>query len=206
MDVVEHCRRRLSRAPQVVSQWGTRVDTAVVVPLWRDAAGVWHVLFERRARTLRRQPGEISFPGGHVEPTDASPRAAAWRETCEELGVRPEQLEYIGALDILATWGGMFVHPFAARVADDAVLHVNPAEVDELIRISLDQLLTHTPRTAEMVFTPKFPADFPFELVPGGRSYRWRRPTVTQWFYELAGVVIWGLTGRILHDFLERIR
>jgi coenzyme A diphosphatase NUDT7 len=206
MDVRERCRERLARVPRYVSQSGTPVETAVVVPLARNDEGVWCVLFERRARTLRRQPGEIAFPGGHVEPYDADPRAAAWREATEELGIRHDQLEYLGALDILSAWNGMFVHPFVACVADGAALRPNPAEVDEVIFIPVTALLAHEPRRAELTFSPQFSPDFPFHLVPGGRNYPWRTPRVIQWFYELNGVVIWGLTGRILHDFLERIR
>ena len=62
----------------------TALRYAVLIPLVQ-VDGEWHVLFEVRSLTMRKQPGDISFPGGRIDPTDASPMEAAIRETHEEL-------------------------------------------------------------------------------------------------------------------------
>ena len=64
----------------------TAFQSAVLIP-FVQVDGEWHILFEVRSLTMRKQPGDISFPGGRIDPTDASPMAAAIRETTEELGV-----------------------------------------------------------------------------------------------------------------------
>ena len=74
----------------------TAFRSAVIIPLV-EAEGEWHVLFEVRAFTMRKQPGDISFPGGKIDITDASPMEAALRETHEELGVDPKTVQMIGS-------------------------------------------------------------------------------------------------------------
>ena len=75
----------------------TAFRSAVLLPLIR-VAGEWHVLFEQRSTKLTKQPGDISFPGGHIDREDASPMAAAVRETAEELLIDPRQIHVLGAL------------------------------------------------------------------------------------------------------------
>ena len=70
----------------------TAFQSAVLIP-FVQVDGEWHILFEVRSLTMRKQPGDISFPGGRIDPTDASPMAAAIRETSEELGVEPETIK-----------------------------------------------------------------------------------------------------------------
>ena len=79
------------REPQVATDIDV-ITAAVAVPLL-EIDGEDHVLFTVRSQTLRRQPGEISFPGGHCESTDKTGAAAAIRECSEELGIDTEQIE-----------------------------------------------------------------------------------------------------------------
>ena len=73
----------------------TALRFAVLIPLVQ-VNDEWHVLFEVRSLTMRKQPGDISFPGGRIDPTDASPMEAAIRETHEELGVDPTCIQVLG--------------------------------------------------------------------------------------------------------------
>lgn len=180
--------------------------TAVLVTLQQDTSGVWHVLFERRAMTLRRQPGEISFPGGHVEDDDANYSATAVRETSEELGIPIDRIRVVGALDVFAASSSLLVYPFVGVLPQGYELQPNPHEVDEVIKVSLGTLMEHRPSTYTIGLAPVFPEDFPFHLIPGGKDYSWRTSTQTQYFYTVHGHVIWGLTARILTHFLSLAR
>ena len=75
----------------------TAFRSAVLIPLVQ-VDGEWHILFEVRSFTMRKQPGDISFPGGRIDSTDPSPLAAALRETYEELGVDPKTVTHCRAI------------------------------------------------------------------------------------------------------------
>lgn len=182
------------------------VETAVLVPLVEDEQGELSVLYTVRAHTLRRQPGEISFPGGHVDPTDASFQAAAVRETMEELGIDSSSIEVLGELDVLMGWSGLIVHPFVAKIASIQKMCPNPGEVAHVFTVPLQWFHEHDPLIYDVSVRPVPDDDFPFELIPGGRNYTWRTTTIPQIFYQCPGRVIWGLTARITHHFLELYR
>ncbi|WP_051321715.1 NUDIX hydrolase [Alicyclobacillus contaminans] len=181
------------------------IRTAVMIPLLEAEDGV-SVLFTKRARTLRRQPGEISFPGGHQEPADVDDAATALRETCEELGVRPDHLTYLGPLDVFPAWSGLLVYPHVAALSSRTALQPNPAEVEEVFTVPLRHLLAMQPHVYEVKLVPVPPDDFPYQWVSGGRRYPWREGRVEQWFYPLDKHVVWGLTARILTHFLQILR
>lgn len=180
--------------------------TAVMVTLQPGDDGELQVLFEHRAKTLRRQPGEISFPGGHVEPTDATEAAAAIREASEELGVPAVEFTLLGALDVFAASSSLLVFPFVGLLPKGLKLKPNPAEVAEVFTIQYERLLQFSPATYDVKMAPEFPDDFPYHLIPQGKNYSFRTSTTRQYFFHIDGWPIWGLTARILHHFLELVR
>ena len=91
------------------------ITAAVAVPLL-EIDGENHVVFTVRSNTLRRQPGEISFPGGHCEPNDKSGAHAAMRECSEELGIDLDQIELLGNLDCLVSAIGVKLYAIAVRL------------------------------------------------------------------------------------------
>jgi coenzyme A diphosphatase NUDT7 len=205
--LLHRIRQSLSgRSRGIITQCADTRVTAVLVPLVQLSGGEWAVLFERRALSLRRQPGEVSFPGGHWEATDVDERATALRETCEELQTSPENIEFLADLDVLATWSGLLVYPFLGWVRHPEKLKPNPSEVAELFTVPLKRLLETEPKVYDLRLHPQPADDFPFHLVPGGREYHWRKMVARQLFYEMDGRVIWGMTARILNHFLELIR
>jgi peroxisomal coenzyme A diphosphatase NUDT7 len=199
LDAFRHRHRSLLGEEQYVK-------TAVLVPLVQAADGEWAVLFERRALTLRRQAGEVCFPGGHCDPADVSERRTAIRETCEELGVPESQIEYIGELDVLMTWSRLMVYPFVGIIRHPEDIQPNPSEVAEAFTVPLAVLLATKPQVHVVTLQPQPSGDFPYHLVPGGQEYAWREAKVSQMFYELDGQVIWGMTARILSHFLDLVR
>jgi 8-oxo-dGTP pyrophosphatase MutT (NUDIX family) len=179
--------------------------SAVLLPLLKDEAGAWHVLFEVRSAHLARQPGEICFPGGLVEARDADAKETARRETAEELGLPPEAVSIWGELDYIITPFNLLLYPFVGEIKQGAVLRPNPAEVQEVFTLPLALLKTLRPLTHHIKVKAVPPDGFPFDKIPGGRAYPWRTGLLPEVFYEAEGRIIWGLTARILKNFLELI-
>lgn len=179
--------------------------TAVVVPLV-ESRGKTCILFEKRSPTLEHQPGEICFPGGATEPGDRNPQVTAIRETCEELGLSPDDIELIGQLDTLAPPNGLILYPFVARLKDINRIQINQAEVEKVFWIPLEYLLQYQPKEYKTILQAKRAKDFPYHLIPQGINYPFRVNQVIDYFYIWEGIVIWGLTARILHHLLELIK
>jgi coenzyme A diphosphatase NUDT7 len=177
---------------------------AVMVPLLQRGEEV-SVLFQVRGHGLRRQPGEICFPGGRMEATDANEQATAIRETCEELGIAQQSIEVIAPLDYLAALHTI-IYPFLCQLDEQAVFNPDPDEVAELFTVPLSFLLQHQPMLHYVPSQMKPSEEFPFHLIPNGRNYSWRKTMIPEYFYIYEDKVIWGLTARILHHFLEQIR
>lgn len=171
---------------------------AVLVPLV-EREGELYVLFEVRAESLDRQPGEVCFPGGRMEPGEG-PTACAFRETWEELGIPASAIRPIARLDAMYLPQGDLMYPVLAQVDDGAAarLEVNPAEVKETFLVPVDFFRTQEPVVYTYPLEPKVGADFPYGLIGFPEGYRWRggRQDVPIWSY--GGHAIWGLTARIL--------
>lgn len=181
------------------------MEASVLVPLVQKDNEL-AILFEVRSQSLKWQPGEICFPGGKVERSDDSFQATAVRETCEELNIASKDIKICGALDYLVTHLGPIVHPFVGIVDDYRKIKPATAEVEKVFYVPLKELLSQTPRESSMQLANKAADDFPFELVPGQPKGWLGRKHYTVYFYEYEGQVIWGLTARILHAFLQKIK
>lgn len=181
------------------------MKSAVLLPLIQKADEL-HVLFEVRSETMRRQPGEICFPGGRVDPWDKDPQAAAIRETTEELGISEARISDVYPLDYLVTPFGMIVYTHAGLISTDEQFEPNPSEVEEIFTVPLSFFLDNDPKIYHVNLQVKPEKTFPFELVPGGENYNWRTSHIDEYFYIYGEKVIWGLTARILAHFVEMIR
>jgi 8-oxo-dGTP pyrophosphatase MutT (NUDIX family) len=178
---------------------------AVVLPLIQKEDGI-HVLFEVRSLSLRRQPGEICFPGGKIESTDADEQAAAIRETTEELGISKKEITEVLPLDFMITPFGMIVYPFVGLITSPENIKLNPMEVKEIFTVPLDYFLTTDPEIYQISFKVEPEEKFPFHLIAGGKNYHWRTRNLDEYFYLYNDKVIWGLTAKILSHFIEILR
>jgi 8-oxo-dGTP pyrophosphatase MutT (NUDIX family) len=113
---------------------------AVLVPMIDRDEGL-HILFTQRNANLQHHAGQISFPGGRMEPGDVSAAAAALRETWEEIGLRAESVEVIGRLDDYITGTGFVVAPIVGMVRPPYALKLDPSEVDGVFEVPLAFLL-----------------------------------------------------------------
>ena len=176
---------------------------AVLVPLIQKG-GEYHVVFEVRAGSLKTQPGEICFPGGAVERGE-TPKQAAVRETMEELLISRRQIRIIAPLDMLEAPGAMEISPFLGALQGYRWSY-SEAEVDHTFSVPLRWFAEHEPERyeTELVTVPE--ETFPFEDVPGGRDYHWRRGHYDVYFYRREEGIIWGMTAKILRSLAEMYR
>lgn len=107
------------------------VAAAVLVPIVARQSGLT-VLLTRRTAHLRDHPGQVSFPGGRCEPEDTTPQATALRESDEEVGLRPEQVEVLGCLPEYFTSTGFRIIPVVGLVAPPLNLRLDDFEVAEV--------------------------------------------------------------------------
>jgi 8-oxo-dGTP pyrophosphatase MutT (NUDIX family) len=160
-----------------------RTEAAVLLPLYGWPARPGLVFTQRRA-DLRRHAGEISFPGGRRDEPSEDLRVTALREAEEEIGIDPADVELVGALPPIGTYVTSYkIHPFVGLIPEPLRLRPNPAEVEAVLTFELAQL-----RAAYEMR----------RLVRRGVPIR--TPT-----YEIGHHLIWGATGRILRELLERL-
>jgi 8-oxo-dGTP pyrophosphatase MutT (NUDIX family) len=173
----------LDHDPRPVAAPGDRL-AAVLALVIREP--VPSLLFTERSKALRRHAGEVSFPGGLLEPGDPDLAATALRETEEEIGLDRSAPELLGALPpVHTTVSGILVSPFVGTVATLPTLGVSDGEI---VRILTSPLRTLT----EVERVKDYERD-------GGRRSR-------GWVYEIDGATIWGATGLMLHRLLEIVR
>ena len=99
------------------------------------------MLFTRRTAHLRAHSGQISFPGGRVEPQDAGPAQTALRETQEEVGIAPEQIQLIGTLPEYHTRTGYRISPMVGVISPPFTIQADAQEVDAVFEVPLSFLL-----------------------------------------------------------------
>ncbi len=99
------------------------------------------VILTLRPDTMRKHPGQISFPGGRIDPGDASPVAAALREAEEEIGLPRSEVEIVGIADPYVTVTGFEVTPVVGIIPPDLALTPHPGEVAALFEAPLAYLL-----------------------------------------------------------------
>jgi 8-oxo-dGTP pyrophosphatase MutT (NUDIX family) len=179
--------------------------SAVLIPLVQIDRD-WHILFEVRSFNLRKQPGDISFPGGRVD-AEESPLQAALRETREELGIDPSKIEVIGELSPLVTSPSFVIYPYVATIDYDVLQpSYNREEVEEVFTIPIKWFLNYKPYSHLVQLKIVPPPDFPFEKIVNGKEYKWRTREMEEWFFDYEQYTIWGLTARILKHFIEILK
>ncbi|MBS6215558.1 MAG: CoA pyrophosphatase [Clostridiales bacterium] len=198
---LEEIRARM--APRRAGFQDVTGEYAVLVPLVESPAGL-QVLFEVRSATLRRQPGEVCFPGGRMEPGE-EPTACALRETWEELGIPPEGVEVLAPLDKVLHQSGFLMHPVLGRIDPAWLARVRPqeAEVAETFLAPLSYFLEEKPLCPSFPLVPQVGEDFPYAQIGFPQGYDWKGARVEVPIYTWEGRAIWGITGRVMKHLAE---
>ena len=177
-------------------------DAAVVIPEIRQD-GLRKILFEVRATGIKDQPGDVCFPGGAIE-TGEAPIEAAVRECCEELLIGEDQIRIVRSLPLLSRLG-LTVYPFLGEISDYDLTYCK-SEVSEVFAVPFEFFLNARPDIHRTKWTVDAGEDFPYDLVYGGRDYKWRDHFEDHVFYIYGSHVIWGYTAKILYSYIESIK
>ncbi|MFC1974210.1 NUDIX hydrolase [Chloroflexota bacterium] len=158
---------------------------AVLIPVYEND-GEHYVLLTKRTQNVEHHKGHISFPGGRYDVDDGDLLTTALRETFEEIGVCPSDVDVLGTLDIQNTTSSNFtIYPFVGIIPYPYEFSINRDEVDELVAVPLSALLTSGCKREET----------------GDNRYGNQHHYV----YHYHNQVIWGATARILKQFLEMV-
>ena len=184
---------------------GIRGRYAVLVPLV-ELNGQLHLLYEVRSAKLRHHAAEVCFPGGKMEDGE-TPVQCALRETQEELGVAPEQIEVLGELDFIYLRSEGLMYPILAHLDADALetMQYSKEEVDDTFLVPLDFLRENRPKIYHYELKPIVDDDFPYETVQTNPAYRWSPGHMEVPVYEGLPYPLWGLTARITYWLIENM-
>jgi 8-oxo-dGTP pyrophosphatase MutT (NUDIX family) len=142
-----------------------------------------YLLFIRRSDNLGQHPGQMGFPGGGREPSDADLRATALREADEEVGLRPEEADLVGYLDDVRTISEYAVRPFVGHVPDRRYVP-DGREVAEVVALPVAGLVDRDNYESERRDHPHY-------------------GEIRLHFFHVDGYTVWGATGRMLVQLLE---
>jgi 8-oxo-dGTP pyrophosphatase MutT (NUDIX family) len=159
-------------------------QAAVLVPVV-DRRPEATMLLTRRTDKMRSHPGQIAFPGGAIDPGDASAEAAALRETAEEIGLGSADVEIVGRMPDYVAGSGYRIAPVLGIVRPDYLPTINEDEVDDVFEVPLAFLMN------------------PDNHQRGSRIWQERRRV----FYTMPfdGRHIWGVTAGIIRTIYERL-
>ena len=191
-------------------------NSAVLIPLVK-MNGEYHLLFQKRAATIR-QGGDICFPGGGFEVgVDKSFKDTALRETFEELGIAKKDIKILGQLDTYMAPIGAVIESFVARVKKKAYknMKIDSREVEKTIVIPIsffkdnepeEYTLSHEIQPYKINEDGKKEILFPVEELGLPDTYKkpWGNKRHKIWVYKYDGEVIWGITSVIIKDVIEK--
>jgi 8-oxo-dGTP pyrophosphatase MutT (NUDIX family) len=165
---------------------GERTPAGVLVPLFPDPADGLSTVLTVRTQTVRDHKGQVSFPGGTRDASDADLEATALRETEEELAVPRHAVRIVGRLDDCPTLTGYLIRPFVGLLRERPEVRPSPIEIDRVLWTTLSALAAPGAHRLERVES-------------GGWS-------VETYVFRVEGVVVWGATARMLVDLVDRLR
>ncbi|MFD1595402.1 NUDIX hydrolase [Haloplanus litoreus] len=157
-------------------------EAAVVAPIVERADGD-ALLFTKRADHLGEHAGQMSFPGGGREPSDADLEETARREANEEIGLIPDEIEVVGRLDDIPTVSDYAVRPFVSRIPDRTYVP-DEREVAEIVVLPVAALTDLDNYESERRDHPHY-------------------GEIRLHFFHVEGYTVWGATGRMLVQLLE---
>ncbi len=188
---------------------------SVVLLLLIPINGEYHIIFEKRAKLIR-QGGEVSFPGGKCDDGDDSKKQTALRETEEELGIPPNKIEILGQMDTVIAPYGVIIDVFVGitHISPDEI-KINTDEVEYFFTLPTSFFQNNIPEEYEVhthvhptIVDPETKAEIElFPTVALGLPPRYHKPwgdfKTKVYVYTTENEIIWGITARIVRDFVK---
>lgn len=169
--------------PQASRMTVNQRQAAVLVPIVRRPEP--GLLLTQRSATLRKHPGQVAFPGGAVDSTDATPIAAALREAQEEVAIPPECVEIIGILPPVDSVTGFQVTPVVGVIPANLHYHASEDEVASVFEMPLAEAL-------------RLGRYYPLDVHRRGDSHR-------VWLSWYQHYFVWGMTAGIIRELALQI-
>jgi 8-oxo-dGTP pyrophosphatase MutT (NUDIX family) len=184
-NLVEYLRTQLSQQSHLSSQeWRAR-PAAVLIPIYWYA-GDWNLLYTRRTESVESHRGQVSFPGGMLEPEDKNALDGALREAEEEIGIRAEDVDVIGYLDNLLTVTQFDIKPIVGVISWPYPLQINDEEVAHAFGVPITWLSD----TSNIKVSER-------KIQTSGLEIP------VYYFQPYEGEVIWGATARLTINLLK---
>jgi 8-oxo-dGTP pyrophosphatase MutT (NUDIX family) len=187
----------VNTTPQIIRETlEARSRTIIELPQgWKQAAVLmpfylvdnsWYLLLTKRTVTVATHKGQISFPGGGIEPQDENLLQTALRESEEEIGLAPQDVEILGVHDDIRTVTDFVVTPYVGIIPHPYQFNTSEHEIDELIFVSLERLFDPS------IFRKDIGEFF------GQKNYK-------IYYFDYDGHIIWGATAKILVGFFKDV-
>ncbi len=158
---------------------------AAVMMLFMEKENSPHVILTLRTDMVSTHKGQVSFPGGGFDSTDRDLLETALRETMEEVGVPPEEIEILGEFDEYISIAGFHVHVFVGAVNRPQTYTISRDEIERMLEVPFSLFYN------EQYFKCE-------KIIHEGIEF-------TVYFYDYDSATIWGMTARILTDFARKI-
>lgn len=216
MKFEELLKQRLFRDPTILGR--EEYFNSVVLMLLIKVEGEYHFVFQKRSSNIR-QGGEVSFPGGKYENSDITYEHTALRETTEEMGIPASKITILGNLGTLVIPMGVIVDAFVgiANITIDKI-KANPSEVERIFTVPVDYFINNEPEryyAAVQVHpshidkkTAKEVISFPADMLGLPDKYKkpWGKLKYGIIVYRTSEEIIWGLTAKLIDNFVKRIK
>lgn len=178
---------------------------SVLVPLV-EKDGKLHILYEVRAENMKKQPGEVCFPGGRIESGESAEECAI-RETTEELNINRSDIRIIAQMDFMHTYSNFTLYSLLGSIDYDVIsrMTVNPDEVKEVFLVPVSFFAENEPEIYCFDVLPNIGPDFPYEKINLQNGYNWRKGKSTVPIYRYEDRAIWGLTARITNHLMDLV-
>ena len=158
---------------------------SAVLILFMEKNGLPHVIMTLRTDKVSTHKGQVSFPGGGYDSTDKSFLDTALRETMEEVGIPPEEIEILGEFDEYISIMGYHVYVHVGAINRPHEYVVCRDEIDEMLEVPFSIFYNEEYNRCE-------------KITHDGREF-------DVYFYDFASTTIWGMTARIITDFARKI-
>jgi coenzyme A diphosphatase NUDT7 len=212
---VNKIKTGIKTSPEILNK-SFFINSAVLIPIVR-IENKDYILFEVRGQKIR-QPGEVCFPGGKIDEQDKSNKVTAIRETCEELGISVDKINYISKLGTFVNVTGFSIdaHIGKLKIENLDELNINKSEVESIFIIPIEYFIEHEPEEYKMhleispfvIENGNKEITFPAEELNLPGKYQAKREGLFYpvYVYRTENGIIWGITAFLIKVFIDMLR